>query len=87
VGHCGEPTPIFGTGGGQQLSDELQAPLLGQVPIEPRICTGGDTGKPLALSDPSSTVGQVFTKIAAALDATFCPSPVLHEQQARELAS
>lgn len=80
-GHCGEPTPIFGSRGGQQLSDELQAPLLGQVPIEPQICAGGDLGKPLTLSDPASAVGQVFTRIAAALDATFCPSPVLNQQQ------
>jgi len=86
-GHCGEPTPIFGTGGGQQLSDELQAPLLGQVPIEPRICAGGDTGKPLTLNDPLSTVAQVFTKIAAALYATFDSSSVLNEQQKRELVS
>lgn len=70
-GHCGEPTPIFGSGGGQQLSNELQAPLLGQVPIEPRICTGGDIGEPMTLVAPSSTVGQVFAKIAAALSTTF----------------
>lgn len=75
--HCGEPTPIFGYGGGQQLADELQAPLLGQVPIDPRICTGGDRGKPLVLDDPSSTVSQVFTTIAVALNTTFCPSRVL----------
>jgi len=86
-GHCGQPTTIFGSGGGQQLSNELQAPLLGQVPIEPRICIGGDTGQPLTLSDPSSTVGQVFMKIAAALDATFCPSQVLNEEPEREVVS
>ncbi len=80
-GHCGKPTPIFGSGGGQQLSNELQAPLLGQVPIEPRICTGGDTGQPMTLGDPSSTVGQIFTKIAAALEITFRPSHALEKQQ------
>jgi ATP-binding protein involved in chromosome partitioning len=70
-GHCGEPTPIFGSGGGQQLADELQAPLLGQVPIEPQICVGGDRGLPMTLSQPCSPVGQVFTKIAIALNTTF----------------
>ncbi len=72
-GHCGEPMPIFGNGGGQQLATELQAPLLGQIPIDSRICTGGDRGQPLTLTEPTSKVGQVFTQIAAALDATFCP--------------
>jgi ATP-binding protein involved in chromosome partitioning len=62
---------IFGSGGGQKLALELKAPMLGQVPIDPRVCTGGDTGKPLTLVEPNSTVGQVFRQIAAALDTTF----------------
>ncbi|MBL1200879.1 MAG: P-loop NTPase [Nostoc sp. ZfuVER08] len=67
----GEQTSIFGTGGGQKLADELKAPLLGEIPIDPRICSGGDTGKPLTLADPNSTTSQVFVQIAAALDTTF----------------
>lgn len=69
--HCGEPTPIFGSGGAQQLATELDAPLLGQVPIDRRICTGGDIGQPLTLTASSSAVGQVFIQIAASLNATF----------------
>ncbi len=69
--HCGEPTPIFGSGGGQQLVTELHTSLLGQVPIDARICTGGDTGYPVTLTDPTSTVGRVFMQIAVSLDATF----------------
>ncbi|OKH46249.1 ATPase involved in chromosome partitioning [Calothrix sp. HK-06] len=71
IGDKGEQTNIFGSGGGQKLAEELQAPLLGQVPIDPRVCTGGDTGEPLTLIEPLSTVGQVFTQIATALNATF----------------
>lgn len=69
--HCDEPTPIFGKGGGQHLATELQAPLLGQIPIDARICTGGDRGQPLALVDGESKVGQTFTQIATALHNTF----------------
>jgi ATP-binding protein involved in chromosome partitioning len=72
-GHCGEPTPIFGSGGGQQLATELQAPLLGQVPIDPRICTGGDLGVPLTLADPATAVGQIFQQIGGAIASTFQP--------------
>lgn len=80
-GHCGTPNPIFGSGGGQQLADELQAPLLGQVPIDAKICTGGDIGTPLTLSDPHSAVAEVFTKIAIALDNSFAePSPIEQPQ-------
>ena len=70
-GSCGEQTPLFGSGGGQQLAEELHAPLLGQIPIEPRICTGGDTGEPIAIAQSHSIVGQVFTQMAMALNATF----------------
>jgi len=75
-GHCGQPTPIFGSGGGQQLSKELQAPLLGQIPIDPQICTGGDAGKPLILAGSDSITSQTFQQIAVALRATFCPVPI-----------
>ncbi|QSJ17375.1 Mrp/NBP35 family ATP-binding protein [Nostoc sp. UHCC 0702] len=69
-GDCGSRTPIFGSGGGEQLAAELQAPLLGQIPIDPRICNGGDSGNPIAI-DRTSFAGEVFTQIAAALNATF----------------
>jgi ATP-binding protein involved in chromosome partitioning len=82
-GHCGEPTPIFGSGGGQQLAEELHAPLLGQVPIDPRICTGGDSGTPLTMVEPMSSVGRVFINIATALDTTFCS---VKDNQLKELS-
>jgi len=45
----GETYALFGTGGGQALADEIGAPLLGQVPIEPSVAAGGDSGEPVAL--------------------------------------
>jgi ATP-binding protein involved in chromosome partitioning len=74
--HCGDRTPIFGSGGGQQLATELHTPLLGQVPIDPSICMGGDTGTPLTKAHPGSTVGQVFVQMAGAIETTFRPSEV-----------
>lgn len=70
-GDCGSRTPIFGSGGGAELAAELQAPLLGQIPIDPRICNGGDSGNPIAISEYASPAGEVFTQIATALNATF----------------
>ncbi len=71
--HSGAMLPIFGNGGGAQLSAELDTQLLGQIPIDARICAGGDTGNPLALTDPTSAIAQVLTQTAATLEATFCP--------------
>ncbi|HET9010278.1 MAG TPA: Mrp/NBP35 family ATP-binding protein, partial [Gemmatimonadaceae bacterium] len=45
--HCGKPTAIFGSGGGQRLADEVRLPLLAQIPLYPRIQEGGDSGRPI----------------------------------------
>ncbi|MGD1858584.1 MAG: Mrp/NBP35 family ATP-binding protein [Leptolyngbyaceae cyanobacterium] len=70
-GHCGEPTPIFGQGGGAQIAAELAMPLWGQIPIEPRICEQGDAGEPLPLKVPDAPLSQVFAQIAVGLNNTF----------------
>src|SRR5207302_3998151 len=40
--HCGEPTSIFGEGGGQQAADTLGVPLVGRIPLYPPLRQGGD---------------------------------------------
>ncbi len=45
----GESYALFGSGGGQALADSIEAPLLGQVPLEPDVAAGGDAGEPVAL--------------------------------------
>ncbi len=47
----GESYPIFGSGGGADLADELGVPLLGQVPIDGDVAEGGDLGEPAVLAD------------------------------------
>ncbi len=38
---------VFGSGGGQRLADELGVPLLGSIPLDPRLREAGDLGEPL----------------------------------------
>ncbi|MCU1377367.1 MAG: ATPase involved in chromosome partitioning [Acidimicrobiales bacterium] len=47
----GETYALFGEGGGQELADRVGAPLLGSVPIEPSVSTGGDAGTPAVLGE------------------------------------
>lgn len=54
---------LFGKEGGKRLAEELNIPLLGQIPIVQSICEGGDSGKPVALN-PDSITGQAFQKLA-----------------------
>ncbi|MDL2222644.1 Mrp/NBP35 family ATP-binding protein [Bacteroidales bacterium OttesenSCG-928-M11] len=54
---------IFGKDGGKRLAEEMQIPLLGEIPIVQSICDGGDAGKPVAL-DPETITGQAFLRLA-----------------------
>src|SRR3954447_2415592 len=71
--HCGELVDVFGSGGGQAVADSLSTllgvpvPLLGSVPIDPRLTTAGDTGMPIVLSAPDSPAAAALTGIASAL--------------------
>src|SRR2546423_2210709 len=60
----GESYPLFGVGGGAALAGEVGAPLLAEIPLEPRVAAGGDTGSPLALTAPQSPAGQAFHLLA-----------------------
>ena len=67
--HCGKPTALFGSGGGERLAKELDLPLLGQIPISPRVTQGGDEGAPIVLADPQSGAARELAKIASAIAA------------------
>ena len=54
---------IFGKDGGKHLAEELNVPLLGQIPIVQSIREGGDKGEPVALNEFSIT-GQAFYHLA-----------------------
>jgi ATP-binding protein involved in chromosome partitioning len=62
--HCGKPTPIFGSGGGQRLADELEIPLLGQIPLYPQVLRGGDTGAPIVVAEPASGAAGALSALA-----------------------
>ena len=55
---------IFGEGAGQLLAEKFRIPLLAQLPIQPSVCTGGDTGKPVVVSDPQSAISRAFLDLA-----------------------
>jgi ATP-binding protein involved in chromosome partitioning len=67
TGPDGGRQTLFGAGGGTELADELGLPLLGQVPLDPALRTGGDEGRPLSATDPDSEAAQVFAAIAGAV--------------------
>ena len=56
--------PLFGSGGGQYLSEESGVPLIAQVPLEMPLQEGGNNGQPIVISQPNSKSSKVFLKLA-----------------------
>ena len=61
---CGERHDIFGSGGGARTAARYEVPLLGEVPIEPAVREGGDTGRPVVVSAPDSITAVAFRHLA-----------------------
>ena len=60
----GQRFTIFGEGGGQQLADELDAPLLGKVPLSEELRSHADAGEPLVLSAPDAPASVAIREAA-----------------------
>ncbi|MBF0648131.1 Mrp/NBP35 family ATP-binding protein [Dysgonomonas sp. GY75] len=54
---------IFGKDGAKNLAEDMNVPLLGQIPIVQSICEGGDKGTPVALNENTIT-GMAFAHLA-----------------------
>ncbi|MGB0111586.1 MAG: P-loop NTPase [Ilumatobacteraceae bacterium] len=68
----GESYALFGEGGGQALADDIDAPLLGQIPLEPAVAAGGDAGDPIVLSG-SGPAADAFRSIAQQIITVIAP--------------
>ncbi|HTB49720.1 MAG TPA: P-loop NTPase [Solirubrobacteraceae bacterium] len=63
----GERYPIFGEGGGKELADELDVPLLGKVPLTMPLRAQADAGTPLVIEDPDDPASQAIRQAARGL--------------------
>jgi ATP-binding protein involved in chromosome partitioning len=69
----GEHYAIFGEGGGEALAHDLGIPLLGSVPIDPLLASGGDEGTPVILAQPDAPAASAITAVAAAITEILPP--------------
>ncbi|ACU95718.1 Mrp/NBP35 family ATP-binding protein [Saccharomonospora viridis] len=69
----GSRMEIFGSGGGQTVAESLsksvgaEVPLLGQVPLDPKLREQGDAGTPIVLAEPDSEASKVLINAAEKL--------------------
>ena len=63
--------PLFGVGGGQQLADENNIPLMAKIPMEMPVQEGGNQGQPIVHSRPDSLSSKVFRSLATSVLASI----------------
>lgn len=68
--HCGKKIELFKEGGGEKVAKEMGVPFLGRIPIDPKIVTASDEGKPFVLDNPESEATKAFMKIVDKIQTT-----------------
>src|ERR671914_1748796 len=63
----GSGDELFGSGGGEALAEEIGVPLLGRIPLDPRLRECADEGEPLVATDPESETSRAIREIAGAI--------------------
>ncbi|MBI4394050.1 MAG: Mrp/NBP35 family ATP-binding protein [Euryarchaeota archaeon] len=74
---CGTTTDIFRSGGGERLADELDVPFLGRIPMDVRVMTGGDSGRPFMLAHEGPAAAAFDGIVAKVLDTCEKNPPVV----------
>jgi ATP-binding protein involved in chromosome partitioning len=80
TGDDGTRYELFGSGGGEELAQRLEVPLLGRIPLVPLLREGADAGAPIASIDPDGEAAQVFADIAETIDVELAPRRVYHSE-------
>jgi ATP-binding protein involved in chromosome partitioning len=65
--NCQKRHELFGKGGGQKVAEFADAPLLGQIPIDPSVREWGDAGTPVVQAAPGSPIAKAFIEVAERL--------------------
>jgi ATP-binding protein involved in chromosome partitioning len=65
--HCEHKHRIFGSGGGDRLAEELDVPLLAEIPFFGGVLSGADRGEPIVVSDPQTPAAQALFELAGRL--------------------
>jgi ATP-binding protein involved in chromosome partitioning len=62
--HCSQRVDVFSTGGGKRTAEEMEVYFLGELPLDPEVRAGGDSGRPIALQ---AGKGDAYVQLAKGL--------------------
>jgi len=65
---CGEIIQVFGQGSGERVSQDMDVPFLGKIPLNPRISETMDIGIPFVVSYPEIQASKEFNKIVEKIE-------------------
>src|SRR5437868_7307233 len=65
--HCAQRHRLFGKGGGERLAEELEVPLLAEIPFFPGVLSGADRGEPIVVSEPDTPAAKALFELAGRL--------------------
>jgi len=66
--HCGQSFEVFGDGGGERVSSDMGIPLLGKIPLDPRISAATDAGTPFIAAQPDTPAANEFRSIVEKIE-------------------
>lgn len=73
--NCGHAEPIFGEHGGREMASRYHVPWLGALPLQMRIRSQTDSGRPTVVADPDSDAARAYHAIARAIAANVAILP------------
>lgn len=77
--HCDQRTDVFSHGGVRKACEKLGVPFLGEIPLDPDICSGGDEGKPIVVARPDSPQTKAFMEVVGHMAASISVRSFLPE--------
>lgn len=67
--NCGTVTPILRSGGGRKIAEDMKAPFLGAIPMDPKIAEAADGGRAFVQHFPESPTAKVMREIVRRFEA------------------
>ena len=71
IGDDNKKYNIFGEGGVKNTAKEFNKEFLGEIPINPKVGTSGDKGKPIVEEDPNNTISKIYIDFAKKIKSTY----------------
>ena len=62
---------IFGEDGVKNTAKEFNKEFLGEIPINPKVGTSGDKGKPIVEEDPDNQISKIYIDFAKKIKSTY----------------